>query len=47
MVFENISFVQLLELEQCEMKTLVQGFKTAAQDSNSGSRSRETETVEI
>ena len=34
------SFIQLSELEQCRVKTLVQGFNTAAQDSNPGSRSR-------
>ena len=37
------SFIQLSELEQCRMKELAQGFNTAAQDSNLGSRSREFE----
>ena len=34
------SFIQLSELEQCRVKKLAQGFNTAAQDSNPGSRSR-------
>ena len=37
------SFIQLTELEQCRVKKLAQGFNTAAQDSNPGSRSRESE----
>ena len=36
-------FIQLSELEQCRVKTLVQGFNAAAQDSNQDSRSRECE----
>ena len=39
------TFIQLIELEQYEMKKLVQSFKTAAQDLNPGSRSRESETL--
>ena len=39
------SFVQLSELEQCRVKKLAQGFNTAAQDSNQGSRSREFEAL--
>ena len=34
------SFIQLSELEQCRVKKLAQGFITAAQDSNPGSRVR-------
>ena len=34
------SVIQLSELEQCRVKTVVQGFNTAAQVSNLGSRSR-------
>ena len=46
------TFIQLFDLEQSGMKKPVQGFKTAAQVSNPGSRSRESEilskaTVEI
>ena len=41
------SFIQLSELEQCRMKTLPKGFNTAAQDSNSGSRSRESEALPL
>ena len=36
------SFIQLSELEQCRVKKLAQGFNTAAQDSNPGSRNRES-----
>ena len=39
------SFLQLSELEQCRVKQLAQGFNTAAQDSNPGSRSRESEAL--
>ena len=39
------SFIQLSELEQCRVKKLAQGFNTAAQDSNPGSRSRESEAL--
>ena len=39
------SFLQLSELEQCRVKKLFQGFNTAAQDSNQGSRSRESEAL--
>ena len=41
------SFIQLSELEQCRVKKLVQGFNTAAQDSNPGSRSRESEALPL
>ena len=41
------SFIQLSELEQCRVKTLAQGFSTAAQDSNPGSRSRESEALPL
>ena len=41
------SFIQLSELEQCRVKTLAQGFNTAAQDSNLGSRSRESEALPL
>ena len=41
------SFIQLSELEQCRVKNLAQGFNTAAQDSNPGSRSRESETLPL
>ena len=34
------SFIQLSELERCRVKKLAQGFNTAAQDFNPGSRSR-------
>ena len=39
------SFIQLSELEQCRVKRLAQGFNTAAQDSNQGSRNRESEAL--
>ena len=39
------SIIQLSELEQCRVKKLAQGFNTAAQDSNPGSRSRESEAL--
>ena len=41
------SFIQLSELEQCRVKKLAQDFNTAAQDSNPGSRSRESETLPL
>ena len=41
------SFIQLGELEQCRMKKLAQGFNAAAQDSNPGSRSRESEALPL
>ena len=39
------SFIQLTELEQCRVKKLAQGCNTPAQDSNPGSRSRESEAL--
>ena len=39
------SFIQLSELEQCRLKKLAQSFNTTAQDSNPGSRSRESEAL--
>ena len=39
------SFIQLSELEQCRVKKCTQGFNTAAQDSNTGSHSRESEAL--
>ena len=41
------SFIQLSEPEQCRVKKLAQGFNTAAQDSNPGSRSRESEGLAL
>ena len=41
------SFIQLNELEQCRVKKLAQGFNTAAQDSNPGSRSQESEALPL
>ena len=41
------SFIQLSELEQCRVKNLAEGFNTAAQDSNPGSRSRESEALPL
>ena len=41
------SFIQLSELEQCTVKKRAQGFNTAAQDSNPGSRSRESEALPL
>ena len=41
------SFIQLSELEQCRVKKLAQCFNTAAQDSNPGSRSRESEALPL
>ena len=43
----SYSFKQLNELEQCRVKKLAQGFNTAAQDSNPGSRSRESEALPL
>ena len=39
------SFIQPSELEQCRIKKLAQSFNTAAQNSNPGSRSRESEAL--
>ena len=39
------SVIQLYELEQCRVKTLAQGFNTAAQDSNSDSCCPEPEAL--
>ena len=41
------SFIQLSELEQCKVKKLAQDLNTAAQDSNPGSRSRESEALPL
>ena len=41
----SYSFIQPSELEQCRVKKLAQGFNTAAQDSNPGSHSRESEAL--
>ena len=41
------SFIQLSELEQCRVKKLARGFNTAAQDSNPGSCSRESEALPL
>ena len=41
----SYSFIQLSELEQCRVKTVAQGFNTAAQVSNPGSRGREYEAL--
>ena len=41
------SFIQLSELEPCRVKTLAQGFNTAAQDLNPGSLSRESEALPL
>ena len=41
------SFIQLSELEQCRVTKLAQGFNTAAQDSNPGSRNRESEDLPL
>ena len=41
------AFIQLSELKQCKVKKLAQGFNTAAQDSNLGSRSRESKAVPL
>ena len=41
------SFIQLSELEQRRVNKPAQGFNTAAQDSNSGSRSRESEALPL
>ena len=41
------SFIQLSELEQCRVKNLAQDFNTAAQDSNPGSRSRESKALPL
>ena len=41
------SFIQLSELEQCRVKKLARGFNTAAQDSNPGSLSRESEALPL
>ena len=39
------TFIQLSELEQCRVNIFAQGFNTAAQDSNPGSRSRDSEAL--
>ena len=41
------SFIQLSELDQCRVKKLPQGFNTAAQDSNPGSLSRESDAIPL
>ena len=41
------SFIQLSELEQCRVIKLAQGFNTAAQVSNPGSRSLESEALPL
>ena len=41
------AFIQLSELEQCRVKKLAQGFNTAAQDSNPGPLSRESEALPL
>ena len=39
--------MQLSELEQCRVKQLAQGFNTAAQDTNPGPLSRESEALSL
>ena len=41
------SVIQLSELEQCRVKKLAEGLNTAAQDSNPGSRSRESKALPL
>ena len=41
------SFVQLSELKQSRVKKLAQGINTTAQDSNPGSRGRESEALPL
>ena len=41
------SFIQLSELEQCRVIKRAQGFNTAAQDSNPGSRNRESKALPV
>ena len=41
------SFIQLIELKQCRVKKLAQGFNTAANDPNPGSRIRESEALTL
>ena len=41
------SFKQLIELEQCKVNKLAQGFNTAAQDLNPGSFSRESKAIAL
>ena len=41
------SFIQLSGLEQCRVKKLAQGFNTAAQDSNPGPLSRESDALPL
>ena len=41
------SVIQLSELEQCRVKKLAQGFNTAAQNSNPGLPSRESEALPL
>ena len=41
------SFIQLNELEQCSETKLAHGFNIAAQDSNPGYRSRESEALPL
>ena len=41
------SFIQISELEQRRVKQFAQDFVTAAQDSNQGSRSRESEALPL
>ena len=45
--FATYSFIQLSELEQCRVKKLAHGFNTAAQESNPGSLSRESEALPL
>ena len=44
---DRCPFIQLSELEQCRVKKLAQGFNTAAQDSNPGSRSRGSKALPL
>ena len=41
------SFIQLSELEQCRVNKPAQGFNTAAQDSNPGPLSRESDALPL
>ena len=41
------SFIQLSELEQCRVKKVAHVSNTAAQDSNTGSRNRESEALPL
>ena len=46
-VYSQVLIYMLIELEQCTVKKIAQGFNTATQDSNPGPLSQESEALPL